>query len=188
MNPLAEFECEGLQVRRAAASGFDLSDDGQFTGRAVPDGAPAELGPGLWEQFTRGAVAAQAKDPARVKIAHRHGEIIGRAMSLEERDDGLYVLGRIDTSGDIAEARTALAQLRGELVDEMSVGFKTVRNGFIVEPYKGGTLVTHRRAALREISVVPWGAYGRKATVAAVRTQPDRWRVLLEKIEALRVQ
>ena len=171
MNPLADFECEGLQVRRAPASGFDLSDDGQFTGRAVPYGAPTELAPGLWEQFTRGAFAAQAKDPARVKIAHRHGEIIGRAMSLEERDDGLWVLGRIDTSGDIAEARTALAQLRGDLVDELSVGFQTVRNGTEVGDYKGGTLVTHHRAALREISVVPWGAYSRKATVKQVRAE-----------------
>jgi HK97 family phage prohead protease len=185
MPTLADFESDGLQVR--AASGFTIEDDGEFTGRAVPYGKPADLMPGLREVFLPGAFAAQAKDPGRVKICYRHGEIVGRAVELDDRDDGLWVRGRIMAHDDRPLARQALADLRDDLVDELSVGFLPVRNGMTVTEDKNGTLWEHKRATLREISVVPWGAYGRNARVAAVRAEPDRMRVLLEQINALRV-
>jgi len=185
MPTFEDLAADGLQVR--AVSGFTMGEDGEFTGRAVPYGQPAELMPGLREVFLPGAFASQVKDPGRVKIAYRHGEIIGRAVELEDRDDGLWVRGRIEDDADMPDARKALAQLRAGLVDELSVGFLPVRNGTTVSEDSGGTVWEHKRATLREISVVPWGAYGRKAKVAAVRSEPDDVRVMLLKIEALRV-
>jgi uncharacterized protein len=185
MPTLDDLAVDGLQVR--AAAGFTLEDDGEFTGRAVPYGQETELAPGLREVFRPGAFAAQLKDPGRVKIAYRHGEIIGRAVDLEERDDGLWVRGRILAHDDRPLARQALADLRDGLIDELSVGFQPAKGGTTVTDGDKGTLWEHKRAALREISVVPWGAYGRKAKVLAVRSEPDRMRVLLEQINALRV-
>jgi len=164
-----------------------LDGDGELTGRVVPYGVTVELFPGLRERFLPGAFAAQTKDPGRVKIAYRHGEIIGRVVELEDRADGLHVRGRILSHDDRPLARQALADLRDGLVDELSVGFLPVRNGMTVTEDKAGTLWEHKRATLREISVVPWGAYGRNARVASVREESDRFRVLVEQIEALRV-
>jgi HK97 family phage prohead protease len=129
------------------------------------------LWPGLRERFEPGAFAAQVKDPGRVKIAYRHGEIIGRAIDLDDRADGLWVRGRIFASDDRPVARQALADLRDGLIDELSVGFQQVKNGTEFRETDKGTLVVHQRAALREISTVPWGAYSRKATVTKVREQ-----------------
>lgn len=185
MPTLDDLAADGLQVR--AARGFTLTEDGEFTGRAVPYGRPVELMPGLREVFLPGAFTAQMKDPGRVKVAYRHGEIIGRAVDLEERDDGLWMRGRISDDADLPEARKALAQLRGGLVDELSVGFQSVKGGTVITEDDQGTLWEHRRAALREVSVVPWGAYGRNARVTAVRSNADSVRVLVEQIAALRV-
>lgn len=185
MPTLDDLAADGLQVR--AAAGFALDGDGEFTGRAVPYGLEVELFPGLREVFRRGAFAAQMKDPGRVKVAYRHGEIIGRAVELEERDDGLWVRGRISDDADLPDARKALAQLRSGLIDELSVGFQPIKGGMTVTDDDKGTLWEHKRAALREISVVPWGAYGRKAKVSAVRSEQDGVRVLLEQIAALRL-
>ncbi len=185
MPTLDDLAADGLQVRSAA--GFTMQDDGEFTGRAVPYGQVVELFPGLREKFLPGAFAAQVKDPGRVKIAYRHGEIIGRALELDDRDDGLWVRGHISDDADLPDARKALAQLRNRLVDELSVGFEPVKGGMTITEDDKGTLWEHKRAALREISVVPWGAYGRKARVSAVRAEPDQVRVLMEQIRALRV-
>lgn len=185
MPTLDDLAADGLQVR--AASGFTLEEDGEFTGCAVPYGKPTELAPGLREVFRRGAFAAQMKDPGRVKIAYRHGEIIGRATDLDDRVDGLWLRGRIMAHDDRPIARQALADLRDGLIDELSVGFQPVKGGTTITEDELGTLWEQTRASLREISVLPWGAYGRNAKVSAVRGEPDRVRVLLEQIQALRV-
>ena len=188
MLTLDDLAADGLQVRAAAGAEFTLNDDGEFIGRAVPYETTVELAPSVREVFRAGAFAQQVKDPGRVKIAYRHGEIIGRAVELDDRDDGLWLRGRIEDHADLPEARKALAQLRAGLVDELSVGFVTVRSGTtITAGADGSTLYEHRRAALREISVVPWGVYGRRATVAKVRAQPDRVAVLAAQIAALRI-
>ena len=57
-----------------------------------------------------------------------------------------------------------------QLVDELSIGFQTVKNGTRTERRdSGSTLYEHHRARLMEISLVPWGAYGREATLSRSR-------------------
>jgi hypothetical protein len=188
----ATLQVDGLHVRAAKAKDWTLTEDGQFSGRAVPFGTEAELFPGLFESFQRGAFAAQVKDPARVKICYRHGDIVGRAMELEERKDGLWVRGKIMPDPARPSAALALADLRDELLDELSIGFGEVRNGYTITEDSSGMHILHTRAALREVSVVPFGAYGRDARVTQVRdvvaaARDARIRELAESILALTV-
>lgn len=138
-------------------------DGGRITGRAVPYGVTMEIVPGMRETFRRGAFRRQAKDPARVKVCYRHGDVIGQVDDLDERDDGLYFTGTVPD--DLMPA-----QLRHHLVDELSVGFNAVNGGTHITEIDGVTHVEHRRARLMEISVVPWGAYERHATLQRART------------------
>lgn len=165
------------------------ADQGTIRGRAVPYGTTVELQPGLFERFRRGCFRDQCKDPARVRICLEHGQVIGRVDDLEERSDGLWFAGHLSDSPDIPEARKAAAMLADGLADELSVGFQTVRDGSTVTAADDGSVTwEHRRARLAEISLVPWGAYGRSAVVtraravdpvegrrAAVRAQVTAW-------------
>ena len=145
------------------------ADAGTITGRAVPYGHTVELRPGLFEVFARGAFKNAAKDPGRVKIAYEHGQVIGHMTDLEERDDGLWFTGRISDNPAIPEAARARAMIDEGLADEMSVGFRTVKGGTHAETTDHGTRYMHTRAQLLEVSLVPWGAYGREATLARSR-------------------
>ncbi len=181
---------DGWQVRAAPADRFTLEDN-EFYGRAVPYNSPADLFPGLREQFAPGAFASQLRDPARVKVAFRHGDVIGHAIALEEHDDGLWIRGRVLVDDDLPEGRKALAQLRGKLVDELSVGFQQVPKGTTSELQPDGSeLVTHKKVRLREVSLVPWGVYGRDARVTKVREAAAQvWRTeMLAKVAALGLQ
>jgi HK97 family phage prohead protease len=145
------------------------ADDGTITGRAVPYGHTVELRPGLFEVFARGTFKNAVKDPGRVKIAYEHGQVIGHMTGLEERDDGLWFTGRIVDNPAIPEAARARAMIAEGLADEMSVGFRTVKGGTHSEATDHGTRYTHTRAQLLEVSLVPWGAYGREATLSRAR-------------------
>jgi len=148
------------------ASGVEV-DDGTIRGQAIPFGKVVQLAPGLYERFEPAAFDRQIKDPARVKLCMEHGQVIGRVGSLRREPQGLQFEASISASQDIPEARRARALLSDRLVDELSIGFTTVQGGSVVEQQDdGSTLVTHRRARLMEISLVPWGAYGREATLA----------------------
>lgn len=150
------------------ADNLDISD-GRIRGRAVPFGYTVELRPGLWERFERGAFTSQLKDPGRVKVCIEHGQVVGSASGLEERGDGLWFVGGISGNPAITEAGRARALLDEGLVDELSIGFRTVPGGTDVEQVDGGVLWRHRRAQLMEVSLVPWGVYGREATLARSR-------------------
>ena len=145
------------------------TEGGTITGRAVPYGHTVELKPGLLEVFARGAFKNATKDPGRVKIAYEHGQVIGHMTELEERDDGLWFAGRISDNPAIPEAARARAMIAEGLADEMSVGFRTVKGGTTSERHQQGTKYTHTRAQLLEVSLVPWGAYGREATLSRAR-------------------
>ena len=139
--------------------------DGQLRGRAVPYGVTVELAPGLREVFRPGAFSRQARDPSRVKLCLSHGEVIGKVHELREEPDGLYFAAAVSTREHIPEARKALDLLADDLVDELSIGFNTVKGGTSYSSEGAGTLATHHRARLFEVSLVPWGAYGRGAVL-----------------------
>lgn len=141
----------------------------KIKGRAVPYDHVIELMPDLYEVFERGAFARQAKDPTRIKICLEHGQVVGKVNELHSHDEYLEFAGEVSANPGIPEAVRAQALLDDELIDEMSIGFQTVKDGTVVEDYKKGKLIRHNRARLLEISLVPWGAYGREATLSRSR-------------------
>jgi HK97 family phage prohead protease len=166
-------ELDGRQPTCRRGDGFadNLTTDGaSLQGRAVPYGQTVELRPGLWERFERGVFARQVKDTKRIKLCLEHNQVVGHVVALEERDDGLYFDARISENPSIPEAARARALVAEGLIDELSVGFQTVAGGTSVDTREDGTAIyTHRRARLMEISAVPWGAYGREATLQRSR-------------------
>lgn len=204
MSQLEDFEAEVRDSRPTCRRGegfldnIEVPEAGHLRGRAVPYGRVVQLTPGLVERFERGAFANAAKDPARVKICYEHGQVIGRMRSLEDRDDGHWIDGRISLSDKIPEAATARALLEEDppLVDELSVGFQTVKGGTKIDRLEDGTVMwTHTRARLLEVSLVPWGAYGRGATVSrsqlidpAVELRQRRVREAREWLEAFKAR
>jgi len=160
-------------------------------GRAVPYGKTVKLTPDLSEVFLPGVFSRQTKDPARVKLCLEHGQVIGRAIVLEESDEGLRFEARVSSSPDIPEARKARAMLEDGLADELSVGFRTLPGGSTyLDQGNGQMLVTHKRAQLMEVSLVPWGAYGREAALSRSLlvdpTEEARTRMLAESRDAAR--
>lgn len=145
-----------------------------ISGRAVPYGVTIQLMPGVYERFEKGSFSRQLRDPARVKVCLEHGQVVGKATELEERDNGLWFKGGISHSVAIPEAAKARAMLDEELADELSVGFQTVKGGTKVEKDNDKVTYVHNRARLLEVSLVPWGAYGRNATVSrSLLIHPD---------------
>jgi len=140
--------------------------DGSIRGRAVPYGVTVELAHGVREQFRPGAFTRQLKDPGRVKMCLEHGQVIGRMTELDEQDDGLYFTATISNSPHRPEALRARAMIDEGDVDELSVGFNTVKGGTSMSREDDGvTMAVHHRARLMEVSLVPWGVYGRSATL-----------------------
>lgn len=184
---LSEMESGSVQPRSAPVDNFTAEDNGTFTGRAVPYGLEVELMPGLKEVFEPGAFARQVSSAHRIRIAYRHGEIVGRVLEMEDREDGPYIRAEIADDPDIPDGRKALALLRRKLVDELSVGFRQLKKGTRVEHTSdGSTLVRHFRAHMEEVSVVPWGAYGRGATVTSVRDAEAALAAEVASVEAER--
>ena len=155
--------------------------DTLIRGRAVPYEHTIELRDGLRELFRHGAFARQATQPHRVKLCLEHGQVVGSMSELEEREDGLWFASKLSDNPAIPEAARFRAMVDEGLADELSVGFQTVADGtHVVTGSDGAATYVHRRARLLEISLVPWGAYGREAVLSRSR--------LVDAAETLRAQ
>lgn len=162
-----------VQHRRAAVEG--VSDDGSFTGLIVPYEVEVELFPGLREVFARKSLRAAVKDPARVKVMDEsHGAaVVGMAVELQDREDGLWGRFTFAPTQDAQDVRTKLA---GGFLDELSIEFRQIRDAQKIEHRDDGTiLVRHMRAQVLGVAPVAHGAYGRSALVDSARSgKPDR--------------
>lgn len=187
----------GLQCRQSLKVHDIDAAKGLLTGRCVPYDEPTELWGGLWEVFSRGAFGAQVKARdhwARVQLrwAHATDEVpLGRATSLQDREDGLWGvfqwnLRLLRREGSRAwEVWQSLDE--GDLTD-LSIGFRTLKPPIVTED-DDRILVTRGKDSchLEETSVVPSGAYGPAATVASLRAAHDTWREeWTARIDALR--
>lgn len=131
--------------------------------RIVPYGVTAQTSDGP-ERFARGAF--RGVDASRVTIeAGRHGgPLVGRGLSLEERDDAAYLTARIAPT---AAGDELLTLTREGVYQDVSVVFvprtsKRAADG-----------VTERQAVdLRRVAILERGAYP-GAAVVAVRAEPD---------------
>lgn len=146
------------------------SSGGQRTivGIAVPYGVPQRINARLTEQFRRGAFAAQINAAHRIVFTRDHygdgtlgGHIIGKATLLRDDAAGLY--GEFRVSRTMVGDET-LELVRDNVLTDLSIGFREGQNASL-----GGGIVERVTAELREVAVVPEGAYGERALVTAVR-------------------
>ncbi|GAA2855348.1 HK97 family phage prohead protease [Pseudonocardia halophobica] len=140
-------------------------------GIAVPYSRPQRIHAGLTEQFARGAFAKQLTSGHRVPFTRDHqaqgGQIIGKVLELRDDAAGLYFEARVAKT---AMGNDTLELLRDGALDQVSIGFQEGQNRRL-----SGGIVERVTATLRELSVVPEGAYGDFAVAMGVRSvQPLR--------------
>lgn len=137
-------------------------------GIAVPYGRPAKIASeGIVEQFVRGAFAKQVRTGVhtRVPFTRGHvdtgGSIIGVTRLLREDPAGLY--GEWEIAKTPAGDET-LELLRIGALRDLSIGFDEGTNRYT------GTGVTERvTSTLKEVAMVPQGAYGEFAMAQGIR-------------------
>lgn len=150
-------------------------------GRLVPFGHDQRITEALTERFERGAFNHQLRSPNRVGFYHGHsnqrGEHIGHGVLLRDEAQGLYGEFKVAASliGD-----HYLQMAREGMLRQWSIGFQPDRE------HRDGDTVVYTRANLFELALVPEGAYGELASVAAVRVIPPLDRdTLLAKLAKL---
>lgn len=152
-----------FEIRAAGRGG----DGRTIEGIAVPFGRPQRIHADLTEQFARGAFNHQLRAPNRIRLGRDHpligGSPIGKAMELRDDAAGLWGAWRVSNTD---AGNETLELVRDGVLDELSVGFRERQNRVLDD----GT-VERVKADLIEVSVVFMGAYGRGATVTAVRDQ-----------------
>jgi HK97 family phage prohead protease len=105
---------------------------------------------------------------------------------LTDSEVNLQFEALISRNADIPEARKAMALLEEGIVDEISVGFAW---GTWEEKHKDeGFFIEHTKAALREFSVVTFGALGRDARVVTVAAERGMQEALAYKAKLARLR
>ena len=121
-----EIAVRGLSLRTE-----DESDGRTLEGIAVPYGDVIDTWDGA-ETFDRDCVF---DDLDQAKLCYQHGEVIGRIIGGESREDGLHITARVS---DTAKGRDAVTLVRDGVLDSFSVGFIPIES----ERDKAG--ITHR--------------------------------------------
>jgi uncharacterized protein len=160
---------DAVQFRDAEVTSVDM-DEGTILLRAAPYDVEAQLDPQLWESFARGTFAAAGAAPHRCKLFHGHttagGHLIGKALDVEDRSDGVWVRARFANTAAGVEARELA---HDGTLDQCSVEFRAIPECYRVTRRRDGLHVRHTRAHLQGVALVPHGAYGEGAFVASVR-------------------
>jgi HK97 family phage prohead protease len=170
------------QYREAVVEHID-PDEGTILMRAAPYNHEVMLDRGLFESFAPHTFSRAANAPSRVKMWHLHnGPLIGHALDVEDRDDGVWIRAKFSKTPHAEEARELASD--GSL-DQCSVTFRAQQDYINVTRHADGLHVRHSRAALLGVALVPHGAYDDQAFVASVR-EADVNREREARIAALR--
>jgi HK97 family phage prohead protease len=157
-----------VQHREATVEDVD-PDAGTILVRAAPYGVETALAHDLFEQFERAAFAKAANAPSRVKAWHEHnGPLIGHALSVEDRPDGVWVKTKIANTIAGGEVRELA---RDGILTDVSVTFRPMKDHMRVARRSDGLHVSHSRAHLLGFAFVSHGAYAEHAFVASVRDE-----------------
>jgi uncharacterized protein len=153
-------------------------------GRVVPFGVDTQISNDLIERFERGAFNHQLRAPNRVGFYHlhsnAHGEHIGHGVLLRDDQEGLWGEFKV---ADSTIGNHYLQMAREGMLRQWSIGFVPDKTR------QDGDTVVYTRANLFELALVPEGAYGELASVAAVRAlvPPLARDVLLAKLPPARL-
>ncbi|MBX3309706.1 MAG: HK97 family phage prohead protease [Cryobacterium sp.] len=137
------------------------------SGIAVPWDTPTKIRDwfgSYTETFERGSVELPAS--GTVQLWWRHEEPIGRITEHRDDEAGWFITAHISKT---ARGDEAYALLRDGVLSEFSIGFEPVEHR--ADDETGD--ITRTRVIAREVSVVPFGAYGQGAAVAEVRERPN---------------
>lgn len=135
-------------------------------GILVPYGIDQRIDEELIERFEPGVCAHQFNSAHRIGLLHMHSNTpgftpLGRCMELRESAAGLYGELRV-APGTLGDHFLSLAK-EGDL-RQWSVGFIPERSR------TEGRVTIRAKATVKEVALVPEGAYGELASVGAVRS------------------
>lgn len=162
----------GVEVRGYLEPEFEILREAQggdgrtIVGVLVPYGVRQQITSSLTESFRAGAAAHIVARPKLVRFAHEHvklgGKVIGRAVEL--REDAIGLIGHLRAS-KTAAGDEALELVRDGVIDELSIGFRAVRD----QRHPDG-LVERVRVDILEAALVLQGAYGQAARITGMRS------------------
>jgi HK97 family phage prohead protease/HK97 family phage major capsid protein len=120
------------------------------------------------EMFERGAFAAI--DPRKVRLRMDHQDPpTGRGVSIEERDDGPYMVFKVSAT---SRGDDQIALAADGVADGASVGFVEIAGGTVIEQRNGRRVRVHRKVDLREVSTT-WRPVYERAAVLSIRSQEE---------------
>jgi hypothetical protein len=160
----------------------ELQDDGVFEGYGSVFGN-VDLGndivlPGAFTDSLAAWKTAGRLPP--VLWQHRSGEPIGPYVEMEQRDQGLWVKGRLLVN-DVQRAREAHALLKAKAINGLSIGYIMREDSYD----RVTDIRSIKRADLLEVSVVTY-PMNTMATVTAVKSAIDGLHSLADIEEFLR--
>lgn len=187
---------DGILLRTVPLEVSDMDErKGVIDVQAVPYDVEAELIPGVRESFAPGTFARQVGAPsswARVKmlLGHADGQVpLGRAIGLTEVRAGLRGQFQLNMRliRETERGREAWIALEDGDLDEVSVGFQSVRRGGteLRSLPNGDRLLRRVKAHLSHLALVPVGAYGRDARVLSYRDALDSGVMTVEEVRAM---
>lgn len=138
------------------------TDKREIVGLAVPYERDADIGGNYVERIARGAVSPESDEAL---LFWRHSEPIGRLVEATHTDAGWQVRARIS---DTTLGNDALTLARDGVVTQLSIGFESLDDAIETRD-DGVTVITRKRINVREVSIVPFGAYADGASITEVR-------------------
>lgn len=142
------------------------SEKREITGIAVPFDQDAQIGDWYVERFAPGAV----QDSDDALLFWRHTDPIGRLTAAGDATEGWRVTARVSETG---LGNDALTLARDGVVTQLSVGFEPGGDYTVEERDDDLPIITRTRVRVREVSLVPFGAYGQGAAITEVRERPN---------------
>jgi len=114
--------------------------------------------------FSKGSITADTPNKIKLLMSHQTSQPVGRMVSMQSTEDGLYASFKISSSvpGD-----TAILLAQEQLMDGLSVGVEVIAS----EPKKGYLLVT--AAKLREVSLVESAAFPSAAVQSIAASESE---------------
>lgn len=140
----------------------------EFDALAAPYGREEEIAPGVYEQFTPGALRAA---PEGVKLRLEHETTIGVVSDVRQADDGLYITARIS---DTTAGRDTRQLLADRALTGLSVGFRPDKDAIRYSFDDADDLhVAQTGGELLEVSLVTMPAY-RSTYVDQIRSRKEK--------------
>ena len=114
--------------------------------------------------FSKGSITADTPNKIKLLMQHDTGQPVGRMVTMQSTEDGLYASFKISAS---TRGNDAILLAQEQLMDGLSVGVEVTAS----EPKKGYLLVT--AAKLREVSLVESAAFPSAAVQSIAASESE---------------